>query len=365
MALQQVIVEIENVAPPNGTNQTPFWVGFHNGFDTFDSGQPASPGLESLAEDGSTSSLSDEFAASGQGQVDGTVGEAPLAPGDTAKLRFVIDTSSGDARYFSFASMVLPSNDTFIGNENEFTYELFDENGNFIPQDIIVPGTAAYDAGTEINDELPENTAFFGQQAPNTGEDQNEGVQLATGFNPRGSGGILDAPQFAGGDYTAAGYEFVRIRVTAGRSVILGTAEDDILTGTSANERIQGGRGDDILTGSDGSDQILGGKGSDVIFGDRGRDFLFGGIGDYNDVLSGGAGKDRFRLAANTGTDVILDFEVNRDKLVIAENVTFGQLELNQKGDLATIGLEESGPIAVLKNVNVNKLTANDFVLLG
>ena len=215
MTLQQVTVEIENVAPQNGTSLTPFWVAFHNGFDTFDQGQDVSPGLESLAEDGATALISQEFAASGQGQIDGTVGGAPIAPGETVRLTFNVDPSLGNAQYFNYASMVLPSNDTFIANDNEFMFEVFDDNGNFIPLDFIVPGTAALDAGTEVNDELPANTAFFGQQMPNTGVDQNGAAQPATGFLPVGSGGILDDPQFANGDYTAAGYEFVRIRVSS------------------------------------------------------------------------------------------------------------------------------------------------------
>ena len=58
MATSQVTISIENLAPANGTQLTPVWVGFHDGqFDTFDSGSPASPGLEQLAEDGDNGGL--------------------------------------------------------------------------------------------------------------------------------------------------------------------------------------------------------------------------------------------------------------------------------------------------------------------
>ncbi len=213
--LQEVTVTVTNLAPHAGTFQTPFWVGFHNGFDTYDRGRPVSPGAESLAEDGDTALITEEFAFSEQGQIDGTLGDAPIAPGETVEHTFLIDPSQGNANFFNYASMILPSNDTWIANGNEFAHQVFDEEGNFIPLDITVTGEQALDAGSEVNDEIPENTAFFGQQMPDTGVEQNEGVQLAEGFLPPGSGGILDDPMFANADYTAEDYEFARIQVTA------------------------------------------------------------------------------------------------------------------------------------------------------
>ncbi|HHP7230983.1 MAG TPA: spondin domain-containing protein, partial [Xenococcaceae cyanobacterium] len=225
-SLQQVTVAITNTAPEGGTAQTPFWVAFHDGFDTYDRGRPASPGLESLAEDGDTTLITEEFAFSGQGQVDGTIGNALIAPGETVHLTFNVDPTQDNASFFSYASMILPSNDTFIANGNEFAHQVFDENGNFIPLDFTVAGSQALDGGTEVNDEVPANTAFFGQQTPNTGVAQNEGVQLATGFLPPGSGGILDDPRFTNADYTAEGYEFVRIQVSSEPSARLSSVLD-------------------------------------------------------------------------------------------------------------------------------------------
>jgi hypothetical protein len=48
-------------------------------------------------------------------------------------------------------------------------HAIFDEAGNFIGADFIVLGSNVLDAGSEVNDEIPANTAFFGQMAPNTG----------------------------------------------------------------------------------------------------------------------------------------------------------------------------------------------------
>ena len=226
MPLNQVTVTIENAAPNLGTSLTPFWVGFHNGgFDTYDRGAPASPGLERLAEDGNNNVISQEFANSGFGNLDATIGGAPIAPGTTVRQTFNVDPAQG--RYFNYASMLLPSNDTFVANGNPLVNEIFDANGNFIGADILISGSQALDAGTEVNDEIPANTAFFGQSAPDTGVDQNGTIQLATGFNAPGSGGILDDSRFTNADYTAANYQIARIRVTSNPSARLSS----VLTG--------------------------------------------------------------------------------------------------------------------------------------
>ena len=209
----QLTISVENLAPENGTSLTPFWFGFHDGnFDTYDRGRPASEGLERIAEDGTTDEISREFDLAGFGLVQGTVGEAPIAPGETVEFEVTIDSDDPGSRYFNYASMILPSNDFFVANGNELAHEIFDEDGNFIGVDFVVSGSAVLDAGTEVNDELPETTAFFGQSAPDTGTPEDGVVQLAEGFIPGGR--ILSEPRFAEADFTASGYEVVRITIT-------------------------------------------------------------------------------------------------------------------------------------------------------
>ena len=54
------------------------WMGFHDGsFDLFNDGSPASPGLESVAEDGAAAKLTDEFTASGAGFTQGVTAGGP------------------------------------------------------------------------------------------------------------------------------------------------------------------------------------------------------------------------------------------------------------------------------------------------
>ncbi len=212
----EVEVTIENLAPENGTFLTPLWVGFHNGgFDSYDGGQPSSPGVERIAEDGNTAVLAEEFFASVSGTVEGTLtGIGPIAPGASTSARFELDANSSLSRYFSYASMVIPSNDAYVANGNPLAHPLFDENGNFVGAEILIAGSAVNDAGTEVNDELPENTAFFGQAAPNTGTPENGVNTDHPGFKPASEGGILADPMFANADFTADGYNIARITVT-------------------------------------------------------------------------------------------------------------------------------------------------------
>jgi hypothetical protein len=224
---QTVTVTIENLAPSNGGLLTPFWVGFHDGtFDIYDSAAPASSELERLAEDGNAGPLSAAFVAGGGGATDATVAPGgPFAPGDSTSMNFVLDGSQPESRYFSYAAMVIPSNDAFIANGDPQAHMIFDGAGNFLGADFIVLGTEVLDAGTEVNDEVPANTAAFGQSVPDTGVTENGVVGLHAGLMAAGSGGILDDAPFANADFTADGYQVARITITPepGAAALLGT----------------------------------------------------------------------------------------------------------------------------------------------
>ncbi len=249
-----VTVKIENLAPMSGNFLTPFWVGFHDGsFDMYNPGEAASAALERLAEDGNTGPLSDAFAASGAGATDATLPgpNGPIAPNDTLMHTFTLDAADPMDRYMSFASMVIPSNDAFVGNGDPVAYPIFDASGTVVATDFFIVGSWVRDAGTEVNDELPANTAFFGQATPDTGTDEGGVVADHPGFNPVGSGGILDDPMFAGADFTVAGYPIAKVSVTA----VKVEAPDDgasLQYGTNADR--SGGK---ALDGSTVSGQIF------------------------------------------------------------------------------------------------------------
>jgi predicted outer membrane repeat protein len=220
-----VKVIIENLAPENGTYLTPVWVGFHGGaFDTHDMLIPASFELERLAEDGDASYLADAFAASPgtsfQGSIISDEGIPQIAPGETATMCFVIDGSDPMNRYFDYVSMVIPSNDAFVANDSPTDHAIFDSGGNFIGAYFTIHGDEVKDAGTEVNDEVPEHTAFFGQTEPDSGVDEFSVVHMHPGFLPPGSGGILDDPNFANADFTQPGYEVASVLIIRSDTIV-------------------------------------------------------------------------------------------------------------------------------------------------
>jgi len=206
-----VRITVKNVAPADGVRITPLWFGIHDGsFDTFDPGSPASMGLERLAEDGDPSVISGAFAGAAQGVVFGPVtapGQPPIYhPGESGSVILDVDPSSD--LYLSFLSMVIPSNDAFIGNPDPTAWQI-SSGGSLLPLTIDVYGSTVWDAGTEFNDEIPMNTPLLGQMAPNTGVPQGGTVQLHGGFLPAGN--VLSA--FPGADFTASNYRVAQIDV--------------------------------------------------------------------------------------------------------------------------------------------------------
>lgn len=208
---QQIRVEVENLSPSNGFFFTPVWVGFHDGnFDLFNSGDAATAGLELLAEEGDFSVLSNEFAGSGtDGAVFGPAGFPGAPVVDPGELTSAVFDIGPNDRFFSFASMVIPTNDAFFGNGNPLAHELFDANGNFNgPLTINILGGDIYDAGTEVND---------GQGAPfsatgGTSTDENGVVALHPGLD-----NLLGTETPAGttiGSIPGANTPFARITIT-------------------------------------------------------------------------------------------------------------------------------------------------------
>jgi hypothetical protein len=200
-----VKVTLTQLAPAGGVGIAPLWVGFHNGsFDTFDAGYAASLGVERAAEDGSAAQLSSIFAVTASGGIQGTLPGPPAFPGAVRSLTLTGLDLAGVNRYFSYAAMVVVSNDFFIGNDNATQFDLSSlAHGGKIS--LLVGGAGqVWDAGTEVNDfhYSLANGAFGiggGQTGPNQGTDEHGLVHLVTG-NPYTS--------FAGQELVPAGYQW-------------------------------------------------------------------------------------------------------------------------------------------------------------
>ncbi|MFK7817356.1 MAG: spondin domain-containing protein, partial [Planctomycetaceae bacterium] len=261
-------VNVENLQETDGGLLTPFFLATGNGnYDFFDVGSAASPNLERLAEDGTTGPRIDAALASGGVNEAIATSNGPIGPGETRDAVLIADATNTNTQFFSFASMFIPSNDAFIGNDNPSAYDLFDDDGNFIERtgatSIVITGDDVYDAGTEVNDEIPENTAALNQSSPNTGVTENGVITQHPGF--QGSerlggtvGNILTARPNA--DFTVADTDVAQIQLTTddGADVLLGGRGADTLDGGAGNDSLLGGFGRDVLNGGSGDDYING-----------------------------------------------------------------------------------------------------------
>jgi hypothetical protein len=157
----QIRVSVQNLAPSNSISFAPLRVGFSSGtFDAFNNGQTATAPIISIAEGGSGSDWFPAFTGAEPNATLGTVvgmPAGPLLPGATATSIFTVDPSIN--RFFTFASMVVPSNDHFIGNDSPTEYNLFDSAGNLTLTTISQFGSDIWDAGSETDD--PANAAFL------------------------------------------------------------------------------------------------------------------------------------------------------------------------------------------------------------
>jgi hypothetical protein len=198
-------VTVENLAPANSVSLAPFRFGFGTGmFDSFDNNQPAfllgAPDISqapivTIAEGGSGSNWFPAFqAAEPNANLGSILGPSipPFLPAQSNSVVIDVDTSN---RFFTFGTMIVPSNDHFLGNANPMAFEVLDTNGNLLLTSITEDASRIWDAGSET--ENPANAAFLVGGV----NDQRENENLPVTFN------FADLSAF-NGLTTAAGYVF-------------------------------------------------------------------------------------------------------------------------------------------------------------
>ncbi len=162
---------------------------------------------------------------------------------------------------------------------------------------------------------------------------------------------------YGGADYIDANHGDDTVVAGAGDDTVLGNTGDDLLFGEDGNDSLSGGSGDDslwgeagddTLSGGDGGDQIIGDGGNDTLFGSEGDDFLLGGLG--NDLLIGGAGTDF--LDGNEGDDELHGGEFKDYDDDIGFVYRLYQSTLNREPDVA-------GAIAWAQRVSDGQSLAN------
>lgn len=127
------------------------------------------------------------------------------------------------------------------------------------------------------------------------------------------------------------------------------------------------GRVGAVILGSDSADRLEGNAGANIIDGLAGDDIIIGGQG--NDFLIGGADEDLFVLAAATGVDTIVDFQVDQDLLGLSGGLSFEQLAIaqgtgNSAQDTFVRIAANQELLAILSNLPANSITDTAFTLV-
>jgi len=142
----------------------------------FAEGDPASGGLEMLAEDGDPETLAEEVgmdasAADAVAVPDGAEEAHPIGPGES----YSFTVEAHDGQRLSLATMFVQSNDLFYAPAPEGLH-LFDD-GDPVNGDVTGEFTL-WDAGVEVNEEpgAGPNQAPR-QDGPDTGEDEDAAVR--------------------------------------------------------------------------------------------------------------------------------------------------------------------------------------------
>ncbi len=185
-----LVFTIENIAPAGSLGGADVlyapgvWAAHTGQGPLYRPGEPASAGLEALAEDGQTSPMVEDVRAGEGVVVAGTFGkvevgvsddENPISPGTSAGFQF----RATPGQRLSLATMFIQSNDVFLGTKTE-GIELFD--GGEPRLGTHEAELTLWDAGTEINEPPGEGPNQAPRQAaPNTGPDENGDVSALDG----------------------------------------------------------------------------------------------------------------------------------------------------------------------------------------
>jgi Ca2+-binding RTX toxin-like protein len=187
---------------------------------------------------------------------------------------------------------------------------------------MAIDGVAQFDATdlgfdvTEVTEEVLGEVSVLvelalGNSAEIIGSDEDDTVS-GTGGDDHIDGTLGDDDLFGdvGDDHLTGGLGMDSLDGGSGNDTLSGGSGDDSLVGAAGSDSLQAGIGTDSLSGGGGDDHLGGGAGADLLAGGIGLDQLAGGIGDDHmnggadaDTLSGGAGRDI--LAGGTGNDVV------------------------------------------------------------
>ncbi len=224
--------------------------------------------------------------------VNGTLSEVPLAPGEEVTLRL----GAGNDRMASIPVMDAPTRDGLV---------LDGGSGDDL---LVVKGGSALLRGGRGADHL-RGDAGDDRLIGGEGDDVLDGG----GGDDRvigGEGGdTIDGR--TGDDWLSGG---------TGEDLVHGELGADRLSGGDGRDHVDGGGGGDHIDGGAEADVVSGGEGADTVDGGAGADVAFGGPGQ--DLVTGGSGSDGMHVEAD---DVVAD--ATDDDMVRRREVDLGLLD--------------------------------------
>lgn len=246
------------------------------------------------------------------------------------------------------------------------------------PADLMQAGTAGFDLLLLdfTIDALPDAVEAVEISGPQSSTDGIALAANALGNLVVGGLGADTVLGLLGDDTLLGGTASDLLGGGKGRDRLEGGAGDDTLFGGRGSDILSGGTGRNELQGNRGSDTILGGGSGDVLRGGKDSDSIRGGIGDDtihagkgSDTLAGGDGADSFHFKAGDEDNLVLDFDLAEDVILLAAD-----LGLDAAMALARIAADGAGNAVIdlghdtyvtLAGIDPAALTLDHFLVPG
>ncbi|MCK6413908.1 MAG: hypothetical protein L6Q55_16025 [Azonexus sp.] len=272
------------------------------------------------------------IAAPGQNLLGGTEGDHLESSGGGATL------SGGRGNDRMVAS---GGNNVYLYNAGDGNDTIRDTSAKTDTQGTPQPNTLRFGAGIRPEDITLSLRGTALVLAIGGAEPGEIALEIFDRNNPTASPSI-DRFEFAGG----ASLTFAQLLERGIR--IAGTAYQDVLYGTEANDIIDGAAADDSLFGLEGNDVLIGGEGADSLYGYSGDDRLDGGAGD--DYLEGWTGNDTFVFGRGDGRDQVNAYGADGgfDTIELTAGLTEQDIAVWRVGDDLQIRIRDSGESAIV-----------------
>ena len=240
------------------------------------------------------------------------------------------------------------------GGNNSYRYSLGDGTDRLTDTGaktdalgVAQRNTLRFGAGIGVDD-LRLDVGASGALILQVGADANDAIHIQ-GFDPASATGAIDLLEFSDG--TTLAYAELIARGTD----VIGTDGDDLLTGTVLHDRLIGGTGNDRYRITEARDEIIEAENAgedtvesvvDYTLGTNLENLLLTGAaitgsgnaldnllaGNARDnILAGGEGIDSYRLARQSGSDLVIDSGANR--IVLEAGLGFDDIAATREGD--------------------------------